>query len=248
MPTYIYLLTDPRTSEVRYVGKSIHPERRLVEHLACKRNNYVTAWVKSLCADGAKPNLLVIEEVAEGDSWEDAERFWIAFFRLAGADLTNLTDGGEGGQRNPPPHVRYRIGAANRGKKLPEELCRRLSEMRRGKKQPPSYSEKLAERNRRAVFTEERRRKIGEAQKGKTLSESHRASISAAQRGRKKTQEMLAAMSQAALERSRVMTERAIAAKDSGMTMKEMVEAGFSMRLVGIVFGVSGYTVKARTS
>ena len=96
MTTYIYILQDPLTEEVRYVGKSNNPHRRYLSHLwvrpKVKYHSY--NWIQSLLKKGLKPIMTVIDEV-EGD-WEWLEQYWIEQFRQWGANLTNGTLGGGG--------------------------------------------------------------------------------------------------------------------------------------------------------
>lgn len=99
--TYIYGLVDPRTQQLRYIGKTVRqPVRRLATHLwqarKSKRKRHVLAWFSALEAEGLTPEIVEIEVVAPFGDWEEAEQFWIAYFRFVGADLCNLTIGGEG--------------------------------------------------------------------------------------------------------------------------------------------------------
>ena len=47
MKTYIYILQNPITNDVKYVGKSINPHRRYQSHLwnKDKRKKYVYYWI-----------------------------------------------------------------------------------------------------------------------------------------------------------------------------------------------------------
>lgn len=96
--TTIYGLVDPRTDQLRYVGKTILPlSQRLKGHLyqATKvRRRHTCVWIRSLVRAGLQPEIFEIETV--GENWAEAEQFWIAYFRMIGADLTNQTTGGEG--------------------------------------------------------------------------------------------------------------------------------------------------------
>lgn len=92
----IYGLVDPRTFQVRYIGKSVRPEERLKRHL---REASYTAdtpklnWLRELASHGLQPILHTLETVSI-DEWEHAEKEWIAHYRACGAELTNVADGG----------------------------------------------------------------------------------------------------------------------------------------------------------
>lgn len=95
--TFIYKLIDPETNEVRYVGKSNNPKRRLAAHYnkARYRPTHKFNWIKALKDKGLKPILEVIEEVSI-DLWKGREKFWIKFYKQEGHNLTNYTQGGDG--------------------------------------------------------------------------------------------------------------------------------------------------------
>lgn len=107
MKTYIYILQDPITEEVRYVGKSINPKRRYRSHLwdKPKVKYYSYYWIQSLLKRGLKPIMTIIDETET--NWEELERYWILQFKTWGYSLTNITEGGEGctgaGQWNNVP-------------------------------------------------------------------------------------------------------------------------------------------------
>lgn len=96
MKTYIYILEDPITQEVRYVGKSNNPKRRYQSHLCnkpkVKYHSYY--WIQNLLKNGVKPILTIIDETE--DNWESLEKYWIEQFKNWGYKLTNCTLGGEG--------------------------------------------------------------------------------------------------------------------------------------------------------
>lgn len=99
--TFIYGLVDPRTNQLRYVGKTVlHPERRVITHKwrarAQPQKRHSMAWLLNLEKSGLEPDVFVIEEIEAGGDWVEAEQFWIAYFRMIGADLCNHTSGGEG--------------------------------------------------------------------------------------------------------------------------------------------------------
>ncbi|MFC4172644.1 GIY-YIG nuclease family protein [Microvirga sp. GCM10011540] len=86
--TYIYALECPVTGDVRYIGKADRPRVRLRAHINRARsgieNHHSANWIRSLLAQGQTPKMTILAKVAPGEDW------------AAGADLTNITPGGEG--------------------------------------------------------------------------------------------------------------------------------------------------------
>ena len=116
----IYGLVDPRDRCLRYIGKT-HKRRelRLQEHIEAARTggaSHVYRWIRGLLDTGHLPDIFVLERVPGTDSWEEAERRQIAFWRepcgiefpyvhppqtrksvpmvLNSVDLTNIHPGG----------------------------------------------------------------------------------------------------------------------------------------------------------
>jgi len=91
----IYALSDPRTREVRYVGKTTDPRQRLRQHSSDSRGRITPtkAWLRSLRRDGLTPIMQVLE-TCTADAWEERERHHIARLRAEGCRLTNLAEGG----------------------------------------------------------------------------------------------------------------------------------------------------------
>lgn len=100
MKTYIYVLIDPKTNEIRYVGKSVTPEVRLRRHLSeariSNKKSHRLHWLKSLLKNNTKPKMEIIDEI-DGE-WEWLEEYWICQFKAWGFNLVNGTTGGD----NPP--------------------------------------------------------------------------------------------------------------------------------------------------
>lgn len=116
----VYALTDPRTNELLYVGKSCSGLERPRQHRKprlLKSRSRKNSWIKSLLAKGLCYGIEILEELATREGLDDAERFWIANFRAAGAMLLNMTDGGDGtAGRVQPPEERARRAAAMRAR------------------------------------------------------------------------------------------------------------------------------------
>jgi hypothetical protein len=95
-PKIVYALADPETTIIRYIGCSTDPRARLWHHLWDGRSfkaDYGVieakhAWLAGLRARGLRPELVILEEVAPGDRWQDREAFWIDLFREP--ELTNF--------------------------------------------------------------------------------------------------------------------------------------------------------------
>lgn len=100
MTTYIYALRCPESDEIRYIGKSTNPNRRLSAHISAAVNkaydHHTSRWIRKLSLLDLVPSIEILEEVASGDSWREVERRWIKEGNEKGWPLTNSTAGGEG--------------------------------------------------------------------------------------------------------------------------------------------------------
>lgn len=96
MTCFIYYLLDPRNNEVRYVGYTKDPSKRLVDHVHEQADTHKCSWVQMLLLKGLLPELsirCVVEDATEAKRIEIA---LIAALRLQGVNLTNNTIGGDG--------------------------------------------------------------------------------------------------------------------------------------------------------
>lgn len=70
----IYVLVDPRTNEVRYIGQTTKPiEVRLAGHLAAPAP-LVRAWIEELSFEGYTPQIVPIRENVPADRLDEAEK------------------------------------------------------------------------------------------------------------------------------------------------------------------------------
>jgi hypothetical protein len=105
----IYALIDPLTDECRYIGKTrMGLHARLANHLGCKKALYSSHWIHGLKGQGYAPDVIELESGLSESEWPEAEQFWIAYFKMIGARLTNYTIGGhhirkEGANLDPDP-------------------------------------------------------------------------------------------------------------------------------------------------
>ena len=164
---FIYALTDPRTSDVRYVGVTTTTVAiRLRRHLnEANRNSpgHKNNWIRQLQALGLRPQTSILQE-GDGPGWIAAEQHWIAHFWQAGAKLTNLAKGGEApfgckrsdetrakmreiGKNRDPEKMRKFIEAGRLAqigrKKSPEEI-EKCASFHRGRKRSPAMYAKVA--------------------------------------------------------------------------------------------------------
>lgn len=102
-PCFIFGLVDPRTESIFYAGQTgrghTEPEGYIVFGHTRKKNSKVYCKLKSLHSKGLEASWIVLEDVRSELDLDDAEKFWIASFRAAGAMLTNFADGGRSGNR-----------------------------------------------------------------------------------------------------------------------------------------------------
>lgn len=91
--TYIYALMDG--DNVRYVGKSDDPNKRLNEHIKYDYNkkSYKHNWVRKMLRENKEINFKILE-VVPYNIWGEREIYWISKFNSN--NLTNKTIGGEG--------------------------------------------------------------------------------------------------------------------------------------------------------
>ncbi len=157
---YIYALIDPRDNEVRYIGYSHDPKKRLGVHLAEKAHTKKNQWIRGLKKAGLKPILKIIDEASSAEI-ANLEIEWIARYKSQGAKLLNGTSGGDSfGDYAITPEHRAKIVAANTGKKRSPEAVARISAGSRGRK----YSEEIKQR-------------MSEIRKGRIFSDEHKDAV-----------------------------------------------------------------------
>lgn len=187
---YIYALCEPDEDHnvVRYVGKSNDPLRRFKEHMypaSLSHHCHRSAWIKALQAQGLKPRLVILEETNDG-RWAEDEIRLIAKYRHDGHDLTNTTDGGDGG-------TGYRFSkdscakrrASLVGRVVTPETRARMSEAARNR--TPEHNAKIGEASRARASTTGP--KVAAANRSRIWKDESRARLSASQTLRASTPE-----------------------------------------------------------
>ena len=99
---YIYSLNGPN-GDIRYIGKTINPKRRLSSHIQEAKSKpgerHVLNWILSLITKGEKPTLSIVE-VCTDQTWQEREIYWIQHYKDKGCKLCNICRGGLGGTCN----------------------------------------------------------------------------------------------------------------------------------------------------
>lgn len=211
----VYVLIDPRTQEVRYVGRAKDLKVRLKRHWRGVGRSHVATWIRALKRLGLRPQVAIVQQVP-ADHIAAAERYWIAHYRALGCPMTNIGDGGEGGLTGAhhSEETKAKIGAAHRGKVVSEESRRRMSEAQKriatperraqigeaSRRRSPEANARIGEANRRRIVTEETRERISAAARSRSpQSEETRRKRSESLKGRRKSPEHVEKMRQANL-------------------------------------------------
>lgn len=151
----LYTLNHPITNEIRYVG---YTSSSLKERLRChlkdvdkkSTNCHRNKWIRFLRKENLIPTINLIQENLTKQEAIQLEIKTISEYKLLGINLTNNTNGGEGGT----------------GYKFSKEQRIELAKKMTGKKFKPC--------------SEERKRKISQANKGRKLTDEQKAKMSIA--------------------------------------------------------------------
>lgn len=157
---YIYGLHDPRTGELRYIGKSIRPLERLGNHICERTNTHRGHWINELNRLKLRPVLIIIDAVPANSDWQKIERLYIAAAREDGQRLTNTGPGGEG-VRILPDESRAKMRTTWLGRKHTMKTRAMMSANRRGRSHhTDQWRQDMSIRFRGREFTPEWRQKI----------------------------------------------------------------------------------------
>lgn len=181
----LYVLIDPRDGDIRYVGYTVWTlAKRLRFHFYDREVNHRTNWLRKLTQLGLHPIIRLVQQVP-CSVVKDAERYWIAFFRLAGCSLVNGTDGGDGFLgRKHTEETKQRLRTMSTGRTLTEEAKAKISQANKGRMRTEEAKERVRQANLGKKASLDARRKMSEAHKGKKHSAETLRKISEAQRSR----------------------------------------------------------------
>lgn len=134
MNPFIYGLVDPfEPDHIRYVGMAMR-ERRPYEHATRayqQRASHLVHWILKLHADGRNYQIRKLEELEPHTSRKFlgfVEQCYIASLRKIGHNLTNVHEGGLGGNTGAhTPEVRALISRTHTGRVFSPERCVAIS-------------------------------------------------------------------------------------------------------------------------
>lgn len=92
MTCYIYILRDPVSMKVRYVGKTNNVYRRNAQHCTGPGTAHLMQWRDLLRTKGLEPLMEIVKECDE-TNWHDHEARQIKIQRERGANLLNVQSG-----------------------------------------------------------------------------------------------------------------------------------------------------------
>lgn len=194
----IYGLVDPRTMDVRYVGKAVRGLGRARQHrcpTSLKAASAKNAWLTELFSASLDYEIVVLEQITEPAKQSEfpywkvaefnttalgtAERWWIALGRSFGWSLTNATDGGDGRMGVVQSATeREKHSVALRGRKHTPEHRAKNAAARRGRRRPDVSA---------ALKGRKRPLEISAMLKARKASPETRAKMAAKARGRVRT-------------------------------------------------------------
>jgi hypothetical protein len=176
MKVYIYVLKHPITNEIRYVGLTRFPAKRLNNEINYPHTTHLRNWVNSLKKESLHPVMEVVEE-AEEDLACAVEKKWIADMRAKGCNLINFTDGGERGYKCSDEY-RAAVSAALKGKKrkpMSDEHKAKISAANKGRQFNPNSGTNFSILNRSRIgipLSDETKEKLSKI--GKILMQGER--------------------------------------------------------------------------
>lgn len=199
-PWNVYALKDPRNGEIRYIGATINPAKRLNAHLRHCRLSSLQRWLLEL-GDLNQTPVFEVLETGEGDGWGEVERNLIAHHRTQGNSLTNISSGGRGtigemfaGRKHTPGHIERRMAHIRGRKQSSEEIAKR-SALLTGRTLSNEHRQSIAAGLMGHSPSPETRAAIGAAHKGKTISEAAKLKMRAAKLGKPLSAEHCAKLS-----------------------------------------------------
>lgn len=177
---YVYEHWRPDKGECFYVGKGCGKRSREMG----SRNRYHKNIQNKLAILGFSVEIRFVEAGLTEDQAHSLEVSRIAFWRACGAELANLTDGGEG-TSNPSLETRALMRAAKIGRKLTEEHKAKVSAASRAAQASTGFRERHSRLLKEALNRPEVKAKRSKSQKARIRTKEHYEKVAAALRGKK---------------------------------------------------------------
>lgn len=126
-----------------YVGKTVNPAQRLLDHVATSSPPVGPrdVWISSLLKDNDEPVMVIIDSVSDecANDWRCIEDFWISYFARTNPHLTNST--------TPSAESRIEVDArddftAGERQSITLSMARTAMEYNELLKQPMKYMER----------------------------------------------------------------------------------------------------------
>lgn len=191
----LYVLADPVTHEIRYVGQTNNFARRRADYRRGLKphdqRRPVARWILGLSRHQLAPVFIPVLAVADPQQRNAAEVGWIDNFRRRGSRLLNVEDGGIVAPRAPrAPWTEERRRKAlgkppwNKGQQMSPESRQRMRLAKLGRKQAPEAVFRRAAKLRGHAVSAETRRKLSAKFAGRPISTEQRRQIAETLRGR----------------------------------------------------------------
>jgi hypothetical protein len=166
----IYILTDPITNEIRYIGQTTQKlNKRLKNHIGeanyrtshNKKHNHRTNWINSILKKNLRPKIELLDEVDDYKFWE---QHYISLFKSWGFKLVNGSECGEDCSKVNSLEQLEKRRIKWSGSGNPKFNSKRIGELNPfyGKKHEKETIDKMKNK----IFTNETRKKMSDAKKG----------------------------------------------------------------------------------
>ena len=144
---YVYIHSDPRTHEIKYVGKGCENHNRYLYWQ--KRNDQYKKWVKELIDLKMEPIVeLIIKNLEEEEAY-DIEVNTIKIAKDMGNKLFNISFGGRGTTGVfPNSEIRKKMSESAKLKYQDPEILKKYSDIQKKIKNTPEYKKAAAEKTR----------------------------------------------------------------------------------------------------
>jgi hypothetical protein len=174
----IYSLTDPRTDEVHYIGKTMRPQKRWASNGDV--DSPVGKWVHGLRALSLRPRMQILEECDDKPTAIARECWWMERFWWKGEPLLNVLHGeGKGAIISPMSSLgdehRAKLSAAKLGHPTSAETRAKIGAAARARS--PEVYAKIARANRGRTFSSDQRANLSAAAKRRWADPEKRARL-----------------------------------------------------------------------